>query len=47
MHHVGLDFGEPRPPFRRLTDSEKREIDEIMIPIMAAEEEITETAATR
>jgi len=37
MHHVGLDFGKPRPPFRQLTPNEEREIDDMMRPIMAAE----------
>jgi 4-hydroxy-tetrahydrodipicolinate synthase len=41
MHHVGLNFGQPRPPFRRLTNAEEREIDEMMTPIMAAEAELS------
>ena len=40
MHHVGLDFGKPRAPFRQLTTAEEREIDEMMQPIMAAEGEL-------
>ena len=39
--HTGLDFGPPRLPNRRLTDAEKREVDQIMEPIFAAEEELT------
>ena len=37
---LGFDFGSPRPPYRRLTDIEKREIDSIVAPILAAEEEL-------
>ena len=46
MHHVGLDFGQPRPPFRRLTTKEEREIDEMMPPILAAESELSGTVVT-
>jgi len=41
---TGLDFGPPRPPGRRLTDAEMREIDEILVPILAAEEELAKAA---
>lgn len=46
MHHVGLDFGKPRAPFRQLTEAEEREIDEMMPPILAAEAELTSVPAT-
>lgn len=42
---VGFDFGDPRPPYRQLTDAEKREIDIIVAPILAAEEELAATPA--
>lgn len=42
MHHVGLDFGQPRAPFRKLTNAEEKEIDQIMLPIVAAETELQE-----
>ena len=45
MHLVGFDFGQPRPPFRRLTAAEEREIDEMMAPIMAAEAELSDALA--
>ena len=44
MHHVGLDFGQPRAPFRKLTSAEENEIDQVMQPIMAAETELKEVA---
>lgn len=44
MHHVGLDFGKPRAPFRQLTPAEEREIDEMMQPILAAEAELAGAA---
>lgn len=37
LRHVGLEFGPPRPPNRQLTDAERREIDQLMPPILAAE----------
>jgi 4-hydroxy-tetrahydrodipicolinate synthase len=37
---VGLDFGEPRPPYRRLTEAERRAIDALIAPILAAEAEL-------
>lgn len=37
---TGLDFGAPRPPQRQLTDAEKREIDELLEPILAAEQRL-------
>lgn len=42
--HTGLNFGEPRPPQRRLTVGEKREIDDIIQPIIAAETALEKTA---
>ncbi len=44
MHHVGLDFGEPRPPYRRLSTVERSEIDAIVQPILAAEASLAESA---
>ncbi len=41
---LGLDFGDPRPPYRRLTTAEKHEIDSIVAPILAAEEELASIA---
>ncbi|MBI1899926.1 MAG: hypothetical protein HYS13_02275, partial [Planctomycetia bacterium] len=41
----GGGFGDPRPPQRRLTDAEKREIDALVAPILAAEEELAESPA--
>ena len=38
--HSGLDFGQPRPPYRRLTAEERAEIDELLPPILAAEAEL-------
>lgn len=38
LRHVGLEFGPPRPPNRQLTDAERREIDQMMPPILAAEQ---------
>ena len=35
--HTGLDFGPPRPPNRRLTETEMREIDELMPALLKAE----------
>ncbi len=37
---TGLDFGEPRPPQRRLTAAEQREIDALLTPILNAEREL-------
>lgn len=42
--HLGFDFGSPRPPYRRLTEAEKHEIDAIAAPILAAEEELASAA---
>ena len=39
IRQTGLDFGQPRPPYRRLTRSEQHEIDEMMGPILAAEQQ--------
>lgn len=38
--HIGLDFGEPRPPQRVLTADEREEIDQLMPAILAAENEL-------
>ncbi len=40
--HSGLDFGQPRPPYRRLTDDERTEIDQLLAPILAAEADVVE-----
>ena len=40
MTLVGKNFGPPRPPQRQLTVQERKEIDELMQPILAAEEQI-------
>lgn len=45
MKHVGLDFGHPRPPQRRLTPGETREIDAMLPPILEAEQARTPAAA--
>jgi 4-hydroxy-tetrahydrodipicolinate synthase len=37
VRRLGMDFGEPRPPQRRLTEAEQREIDAIITPILTAE----------
>ena len=37
---TGLDFGLPRPPQRRLTADEIRELEDIVAPLLAAEEEL-------
>ena len=39
---TGLDFGPPRLPNRSLTDREKQEIDQMMGPILAAEQELAD-----
>jgi 4-hydroxy-tetrahydrodipicolinate synthase len=43
--HLGLDFGQPRPPYRRLTAEERHEIDALLPPILAAEEAMASLAA--
>lgn len=40
MTLLGRDFGPPRPPQRRLTAEERAEIDALMQPILAAENEL-------
>jgi 4-hydroxy-tetrahydrodipicolinate synthase len=42
---VGLEFGPPRPPQRRLTAADEREIDAILEPILEAERELAESPA--
>ncbi|MCA9166675.1 MAG: dihydrodipicolinate synthase family protein [Planctomycetales bacterium] len=37
IKQTGLDFGEPRPPYRQLTPAEQAEVDAIVAPILAAE----------
>jgi 4-hydroxy-tetrahydrodipicolinate synthase len=38
---TGLDFGEVRPPQRRLTESERQEADRVVSAALAAEQELT------
>ena len=45
VRQLGLDFGEPRPPQRRATAAEREEIDRVIPPIVAAEEQLAETTA--
>lgn len=40
MTLFGEDWGNPRPPQRRLTDAEKHEVEELVKPILAVEEAI-------
>lgn len=40
MQVVGQDFGEPRPPQRRLTSAERDEIAKLLPPILAIEKEL-------
>jgi 4-hydroxy-tetrahydrodipicolinate synthase len=42
---IGLDFGPPRPPQRRLTADEQREIDALLEPILEVERELAEAPA--
>ncbi len=44
IKHTGLDFGLPRPPQRQLTAAEEQEIDELLLPILAAEKELAAPA---
>ena len=44
--HCGLDFGQPRPPYRQLTSEEKNEIDAMLEPILAAEESMASLVAS-
>lgn len=40
MTLLGQEFGPPRPPQRQLTEAEKREIEELVRPILAVEAEL-------
>ena len=40
MKFLGQDFGEPRPPQRRLTSTEREEIESMISPIMAVEQKL-------
>ena len=40
--HFDLDFGQPRPPYRKLTAAERKEIDAMLPPILKAEEAMSE-----
>lgn len=44
MRHLGLEFGPARAPQRRLSDSDRHEIDRMLAPILAAERELAEEA---
>jgi 4-hydroxy-tetrahydrodipicolinate synthase len=44
LQATGLNFGPPRPPGRRLTSAEQQEIDLLLKPIWAAEEELASAA---
>lgn len=46
MEQLGPSFGPPRPPQRRLTQQEQREIDTLLQPILAAENELKQELAT-
>jgi 4-hydroxy-tetrahydrodipicolinate synthase len=37
---IGREFGPPRPPQRRLTADERAEVEALLKPILAAEEEL-------
>lgn len=38
LRHLELDVGPPRTPNRQLTEAERREIDQLILPILAAEQ---------
>jgi 4-hydroxy-tetrahydrodipicolinate synthase len=40
MRHAGFEYGQPRPPYRRLTPAEMAEIDSLIRPILTAEAEL-------
>lgn len=46
MANLGQDFGPPRPPQRRLTADECAEIEALLQPILAAEEELSRELAS-
>jgi 4-hydroxy-tetrahydrodipicolinate synthase len=46
IRQTGVDFGAPRPPQRRLTDDEMREIDEMLPPILEAEAALAPAASS-
>ncbi len=41
VSHLGFDFGDPRPPYRRLTKAEREEIDQIVLPILELEQSMS------
>ncbi|MBW3596104.1 MAG: dihydrodipicolinate synthase family protein [Planctomycetes bacterium] len=43
IRSIGLDFGRPRPPQRRLSEEEMREIDALMTSLLEAERELEHT----
>ncbi len=40
IRSLGMDFGQPRPPYRRLTSAEQQEIESLVAPILRAEAEL-------
>jgi 4-hydroxy-tetrahydrodipicolinate synthase len=46
IRRVGFDFGPPRAPQRQLTTQERSAIDDLLAPILAAERDLQEEAAT-
>lgn len=45
IKQTGVDFGEPRPPYRRLTDAQRAEIDAMLPAIFEAENELAGATA--
>lgn len=46
IRQTGVDFGQPRPPQRQLTEAEMAEIDQFLPAILAAEAELTPAASS-
>jgi 4-hydroxy-tetrahydrodipicolinate synthase len=46
IRRAGFDFGPPRAPQRQLTTQERSAIDDLLAPILAAERDLQEEAAT-
>jgi dihydrodipicolinate synthase/N-acetylneuraminate lyase len=40
IRSLGMDFGQPRAPYRRLTSAEQQEIETLVAPILRAEAEL-------
>lgn len=45
VRHTGLDFGQPRPPQRRLSETQRQEIDALVPSLLAAEAELAQSGA--